>query len=360
MKNILIAARDLKIGGIEKALLTLINYFIEHGNNVTLVLEEKKGELLKQLNTNVKIIEYKPCSIKFMPIRKIINFNKRINFIIKNKNKYDVSISFATYSKVGSFVARVASKKSILWCHADYLELFDGNQRKVKDFFWQLYYDKFSKIVFVSKKAKKSFIRIFPNMKNVYYCNNLINSNEIYEKTEEKINIEYNQEVTTFVNVGRHDEKQKKLTRIIKAAIILKRDGYKFRIIFVGSGPDTIKYKRIVQKYNLQKNVLFTGEKENPYPYYKIANCVVISSDYEGYPVVFLESYVLNKPIITTDVSDFEDIKDGRGFVVKKDEKEIYKAMKLFIENGYTIKKEFNSVKYNFEIENKLKKILFY
>ena len=357
MKKILLSARDLRIGGIEKSLINLINYLLENKYKITLVLEEKKGELLEEIDDRVKIIKYTP-SKTIKPLRKFINLLKRLGFIIRYRNRFDTSISFATYLKSGSFVARTASKNSILWCHADYLSLFKGDKEKVEDFFEELYYDDFSKIVFVSKKAQETFLEVFPMQKNTYFCNNLVDYKKIYNQTLAEIDIKYDESKTTFVNVGRHDETQKKLTRIIEAAKLLKKDNYKFRVIFVGDGEDTDKYKELTKEYNLQKNIIFVGAKENPYPYYKIANCVILSSDYEGYPVVFLESYVLNRPIITTDVSDFEEIRNKRGIVVQKDTESIYKAMKNFIENGFSIKEQFDIRKYNQEIMNTLEKIL--
>ena len=98
--------------------------------------------------------------------------------------------------------------------------------------------------------------------------------------------------------------------------------------------------------------------KSNPYPYFDISDCVVVSSDYEGYPVVFLESYVLNKPIITTDVSDYYEIKDKRGVIVQKNVNSIYEAMKNFIKKGYQIDEKFDVIKYEFEVKNTLNKIL--
>ena len=358
MKDILLAAKDLNIGGIEKSLLNLINYLNERGYNITLVLEEKKGDFLSQLNSNVNIITFKPFSLRFTPIRKMLNFIKQLKFIIKYKNKFDTSISYATYSKTDSFIARVASKNSVLWCHADYLALYNGDLKKTEDFFEDIYYDDFSKIVFVSKSAKESFLQVFPEQRNVYYCNNFIDNNKILELARKKINIRYNQETTTFLNISRHDERQKKLSRIIKAASLLKKENYKFRIIFVGSGKDTPKYKYLVEKYNLTQNILFEGAKSNPYPYFKISDCTILSSDYEGYPVVFLESFLFNKPVITTDVSDYKDIQAGRGIVTSKTTKGIYKAMKLFLDKGYKLEKSFNSRKYNLEVEKQLKKIL--
>ena len=358
MRKILLAAKNLKLGGIEKSLVNLINYLKENGYDITLVLEERRGRLFKEFDSDVNIMIFKPSAIKFTSLRKCINFFKQLKFKLKYRNKFDVSISYATYSKPDSFVARTASKNSILWCHADYLALNKGDKNKTKDFFEELQYDEFSKIVFVSKSAKESFHQVFPEQKNVYCCNNFIDSTKIFEFASEKIKIKYNQEITTFLNVSRHDEQQKKLSRIIKAASLLKRENYKFRIILVGSGNDTQKYKYLAEKYNVSQNIIFEGSKDNPYPYFKISDCTILSSDYEGYPVVFLESFLFNKPIITTDVSDYKDIQAGRGIVTNKSTKGIYKAMKEFLNNGYRIEKKFNAKSHNYEVEKQLKKIL--
>ena len=358
MENVFISAKDLKIGGIEKALIELINYLIRYNYNVTLCLEEKQGELLKELNKNIKIIEYKPCSIKNYIFARTINFLKKLKFIKKYKNKFDISISFATYLKSGSFVARVASKESILWCHADYLQLYFGDVEQMKLFFKDIYMDEFSKIVFVSKKAKENFKKIFPEKKNVCFCNNLIDYEKIKQMAKENIEIKKYVDIPIFLNISRHEEKQKRITRIIEASKKLKDEKYNFKVVLVGKGPDTQKYIDLVKKFNLQNNIIFEGQKENPYPYLKKADCVILSSDYEGYPVVFLESYIFNKPIITTDVSDYEDIEFKRGIVVSKSTDGIYMAMKEFLKKGYKINDKFDAYKYNIDVKNKLNKIL--
>jgi glycosyltransferase involved in cell wall biosynthesis len=74
---------------------------------------------------------------------------------------------------------------------------------------------------------------------------------------------------------------------------------------------------------------------------------------------VFSEAMVLNKPIITTNVSDaLNDIQNKYGIVVNKTEEDIYIAMKEFIENGYTIKEQFVPQKYNENIMEKLENII--
>ena len=150
--------------------------------------------------------------------------------------------------------------------------------------------------------------------------------------------------------MGRHDERQKKLTRLIEAAEKLKQENLQFRILFVGDGQDTNIYKEMVKSKKLEEQIIFLGKKENPYPYYKMSDCVILTSDYEGYPVVFLESMILKKPIITTNVSDHEQIKEKYGIVTSKEVNNIYEAMKSFIQKGFEPKEQFDYKKYNEEI----------
>ena len=227
----------------------------------------------------------------------------------------------------------------------------------MKEFFKEKKYNKFKHIVFVSKTGMKSFISVFPNNKdNVILCNNFIDNKKIEELSNEKIEIEKD-EITTILNVGRHDEKEKKLSRIIEVAEKLKQENYKFRILFVGDGKDSNKYKEMVQKKKLEEQIIFLGRKQNPYPYFKISDCVLLTSDYEGYPVVFLESMILNKPIITTKVSDYEEIEGKYGYTTTKEIDDIYEKMKLFLEKGFEITEKFDAEKYNKEIMEKLEKL---
>lgn len=357
MKKILFAAYNLDLGGIETSLMTLINFLLARGYEVSLALEKKEGFFLDKISPNVEIIEYTPANDTNFLVRKIKNLAKKIKFILKYKNKFDFAASYATYSIPSSFIARTCAKNNALWGHADYLSLYDGNEKKMKKFFKQRKCSKFKKIIFVSEEGKNSFIKIFPRLQNkVIVCNNLINDKRIINQSKEEIDDLKKENVITFLNVGRHDETQKKLSRIIEAAEKLKNDGKKFRVVFIGDGRDTINYKEQVEELGLKENAIFLGKKQNPYPYFKLADAVILSSDYEGYPVVFLEAFVLDKPIITTNVSDFNQI-DGRGIVVNKTTNDIYRAMKEFIENGYKINKKFDAKKYNEEIIKKLEKI---
>lgn len=359
MKKLLFAAHSLELGGIEKALVTLLNYLvIENKYEITLVLEYKKGIFLNELNEKIKIVEYKPSESKNLVKRKIRNLLKRLSFTLKYKNKFDFSASFATYSIPASFVSRTASKNSVLWGHADYYTLFNYNRSEMVKFFQERKYNKFKNIIFVSKEGRDTFVNIFPEMRDkTLVCNNLVNDKKILELSKEKIELEKEKNIVTFINVGRHDERQKKLSRLIEASKKLNEENYKFKVLLIGDGQDTDMYKEMVEKNNLQEKVQFLGRKQNPYPYFNISDCVILTSDYEGYPVVFLESFVLNKPIITTKVSDYKEVEGKYGYITEKNTEDIYEKMKLFIEKGFKIKEKFDSKKYNEEIIKKLEKL---
>lgn len=357
MKKLLFAAHSLGLGGIETALITLLEELVKKEYEITLVLEKKEGIFLDTLNPKIKVIQYTPSSNPIIPMRKMINFCKQLKFKLKYKNKFDFSAAYATYSLSNGFVARTASENSALWVHLDYLTRNDNDEEKTKHYYKELKCEEFKQIVFVSKESRENFVKLFPNCKEkAIYCNNLINGKKIIEKSEEEIN-EKKESLITFLNVGRHDEKQKRLTKLIEVAEKLKKDGLNFRILFVGDGQDHNMYKEIVKNKQLEDTIIFLGKKKNPYPYYKISDCVVLTSDYEGYPVVFLESMILKKPIITTNVSDHEQIQGKFGIVTTKEIESIYNAMKSFIQNGFELKEEFNYQKFNEEIIQSLEKI---
>lgn len=384
MKKILFSAYSLDVGGIETALVTLLKYLVKD-YDITLVLEKKQGMFLEDLPKEIKIITYTPSSIKFNFVRKAINFIKQFIFKLKYKNKYDFSADFATYSMPASFVARTASKNNAIWIHNNYMNFYDNNIGQYRKFFKTLKIQNFKKIVFVSELDKKVFIAQFPELiKNTLVCNNLINYERIQKLSNEKIpdedlekifgkgyknitkedkkvlkssNSLAKNKIPIFINVGRHDEKQKKISRIIEATEKLNKQGFDFKVLLIGKGTNTKDYQNLIKEKNLN-NIIMLGAKKNPYPYFKLSDCFILSSQFEGYPVVFVEAQILGLPILTTNVSDSKKDIDGiYGQVVENSEKGVYKGMKQVLEKGITSTK-FDPEKFNEEITQKVKQII--
>ena len=364
MKKLLFSAVSLDIGGIENALVNLLNYLARTDKyEITLFLEKKEGIFLDKIDKKIQICVYCPNDSKVIILRKGINFIKQTMFRMKYKNKYDFSCAYATYSKPASFVARTASKNSCLWVHSEYMQMFDNNKSKYVEFFEEVKAKDFKNIVFVSENARDIFVENFRNDKDfinktsVIY--NFIDAEEILRKSQEKVTDCCKEKTFTFLNVGRHTEEDKKLTRLIEVAKKLKEDNLDFRILLVGSGNKTQEYKKMVNEYKLENNIIFLGKKQNPYPYFKLADSLILTSEYEGFPVVYLEAMILNIPIITTNVSDsLRIIQNKHGVVTKKNVNSIYNAMKNAIINGISQKEEFDYKEYNQEINEKLEKLI--
>lgn len=356
-KRLLFTAYSLGLGGIETALVNLLNRLDYNKYEVTLILEKKEGIFLDGIPSNVKVLEYKISDSKIVPLRKIYNRSKLIKWSNRLNKKYDFSCAFATYSRPGALLALAASNNNAIWVHNNYSITYPNKDEMIK-FFDGVHATEFKHVVFVSEENRRDVCNAYKKLEPLsYVCNNFINGDLILEKAEEPCDYE-RKEVTTFVNVGRHDEYQKRLTRIIDASSKLVSEGYKFDVVFVGEGEDTGYYKDMVEKKELKDYIHFVGKKKNPYPYYKMADAVLLSSEYEGYPVVFLETMILDKPLLSTKVSDYEELDKVHGVFVDKDTDSIYKMMKNFIDKGFKIKEKFDYKEYNKDIEKKIDKLI--
>lgn len=354
MKKILITGYNLDIGGIETSLINLLKNFDTKKYDITLVLEKKEGIFLNQIPSNIKVIDYNLSYSKNIIYRKIRNRLKLIIWKIKHKNKYDYSICFATHSIPGALIALNGSKNNAIWLHGNYCNFFNYDTKKIDKFFNGIKLHKFKNYVFVSNENKEETLKLYKLNGNIHVINNVIDGDSIVNKSKE--NIEYKKKKTTFVNISRHDEYQKRISRIIEATKKLIKEGYDFELLLIGDGPDTDMYKKIVKQYKLEKTIKFLGKKSNPFPYYKIADAVLLSSQNEGYPVVFNEARILNIPLITTKVSDYQDIEEHYGIVTEQED--IYNGMKEFLDKGFIIKQKFDYNKYNKEIIKKIEKLI--
>ncbi|QZN89592.1 CDP-glycerol glycerophosphotransferase family protein [Vagococcus lutrae] len=108
-------------------------------------------------------------------------------------------------------------------------------------------------------------------------------------------------DIFNFVTVGRlSPEKQHQL--LIQAFAEFYKQNEQSHLYIVGSGAIKDDLQRLVSELQIQKAVTFTGQLSNPYPLMKRCNCFVLTSAYEGQPMVLLESLTLGLPIISTDI----------------------------------------------------------
>lgn len=77
--------------------------------------------------------------------------------------------------------------------------------------------------------------------------------------------------------------------------------GQRPRWIAIGDGPQRAELTRRVQQSGLSDDVEFLGAVENPLPWLKAADAMVLPSRYEGLPTVLIEALTLGTPCIASD-----------------------------------------------------------
>ena len=327
-KDLLFADNNLKIGGIEIAQINLLNRIDYNKYNVTLVLEERVGELLNKVPKEVNIKEVKVSNNKIVILRKLINATRKLAFKILNYNNYDFSCCYTTYSYSSNKIALMSSANSSFYVHSDYSNVYK-NEKDFREFFDTRNINEYKNIIFVSNESKESFLKYYKYLeKKTMVFNNFIDTKKIIDKSNDKIEEIKPKNKKLFVFIGRLDDSSKKLKRAINLAHNIKD----IELWIIGDGPD----KSMYEEYNKGNDrVKFLGRKINPYPYMKEADYIILTSDYEGFPVTYLESIVLNKNIITTINTSDESINmKDYAYIVSKDEDKMIKEVKDILKSN--------------------------
>jgi CDP-glycerol glycerophosphotransferase (TagB/SpsB family)/glycosyltransferase involved in cell wall biosynthesis len=152
--------------------------------------------------------------------------------------------------------------------------------------------------------------------------------------------------VTTFVSVGRLSP-EKNQARLIRAFAPVHRANPKTRLVIVGSGPLEDELTGLVADLKLDGAVHLTGMQSNPHAILAHADCFVLSSDYEGQPMVILEALVLGLPIVTVEFASAKNaLPAGSGLVVPQTDEGVTSGLEAFL-RGRVPSSEFDYVAYN-------------
>jgi CDP-glycerol glycerophosphotransferase len=136
-----------------------------------------------------------------------------------------------------------------------------------------------------------------------------------------------------FIHIGRFspEKRHDKLLKAFKKVCEIYPDSLLF---LVGSGPLITQVMLHVEQFKLTNNVVLTGQLKNPHSLLARCDCLVMSSDHEGQPMVLLEAMILNKPIISTDIAGTRGVlKNYYGHLVPNDVEGLYNGMKDFSDN---------------------------
>lgn len=128
---------------------------------------------------------------------------------------------------------------------------------------------------------------------------NVIDVNAIRHRAD----AEFERPVGRFVvSVARLDEGQKDHRTLLRAyAKWRSRSADVPALILLGDGPDRATLEQLAAELGIRDAVSFAGYCSNPFPFIRAADALVLSSRYEGAPMVLGEAMALGTPVLAAD-----------------------------------------------------------
>jgi len=118
--------------------------------------------------------------------------------------------------------------------------------------------------------------------------------------------------------IGRLQNSQKGQIFLLKAAALILKELPETRFLIVGDGPDLSRFQRVAKEEGVDKNVIFTGFRDDIPAILGLSDIFAMPSLYEGFPIALVEAMNLRKPIVGFPANGIQEaITDGvNGFLV--------------------------------------------
>ena len=339
MKKILFVIPSFQTGGTNSSLIALLRAFKQY--NITIFSISRCGEFKDRFTNVPQITEDRLLSLWYGNYSEFTWWNKLIALTVKlfkrftiktgidwekkilqraaNKQKFagfDIVIGYQE-GYATEFAALIPAKKHISWIHCNIKYGFHNYSR------YNQSYNQSNAIVCVSQSGKDAFDEIYPmyaEKSNVIY--NLINTSDI-KSASLKLDPMLQQIAPNdfvIVSVGRFDP-IKQFDIIPEIASSLKKLIPNFKWFIIGDGNPDVKQriKENIEKYQVSENVILTGYKLNPYPFFRKADLYVCTSKSEACPMVFLEANSLGTPVVSNDFPSAHELINNRDFICALD-----------------------------------------
>lgn len=279
----------LSDGGAERCAATLSHFFSHHNcevHNVVFageIVYDYSGELLHLGKLKDKSNSLFSRYQRFKTLKSYLKkhqFDYIIDFRVKRFYLQEFILNNWIY---GPFIQTIHSRK------------LDSYLPKNK-FLARLLYRNCDKMIVVSKSIKAEIQKEY-SFKNVSQIYNPINVEKVNVLIEEQNTIDFNY----ILAVGSMHKNVKQFDHLIEcySNSILPHNNIK--LIILGDGKLKENWMQLAKDLNQHDNVRFLGSVSNPFPYYKKALFTVLTSKYEGMPMVLLESLSCGTPVVSYD-----------------------------------------------------------
>ena len=184
-------------------------------------------------------------------------------------------------------------------------------------------FNKVNNIILVSNEARKDYSKKYPKIKekftvvptwvdlNIFHP---IDQNEIRAKNNFYI------QDKIILYVGRLDNTQKDLDLLVDTFAIVKKSISEAKLLIIGDGPYRDELQKKIRSMNLG-DVILKGkvDHKNLPIYYNCSDVFLLTSRWEGLPIVVLEALACGVPVVSTEAGDVGKVVKNQlnGFVIK-------------------------------------------
>lgn len=323
--KIILIISSLRQGGAERIITYIASYLRQEKYEISLILYDKKGPYLAEIPKYINIYDFrKRTPLDF--IRLIFCTRKVIKEV-----KPDIVLSFLSYTNIVTGLSILFLKRGfkIIFSERNYPP---ESLRRIK-FGWakkwlmKFTYQKADLILPNSNLTKVALEKYFhvrsDKLKTIY---NPIDLGKVIERSREEVAHPFFEDKNSqvIISIGRLVE-QKRFDRLLRVFSYVAKQNEKVCLVVIGEGELQIVLSELAVKLNIHESVDFVGFQENPYAWISKADIFVLSSDYEGFPNVMLESMACKTPVISTDCPSGpnEIITNGEnGILVAPDDEE--------------------------------------
>ena len=219
--------------------------------------------------------------------------------------KPDILFSFLEKSNlltvlVPTSAVKVVSVHNVL--SIQYTKIHSNKVRRVLYAMIRWMYNRCQNVVAVSKQVKDDLIASFGvKEENIHVVNNYVDKEAIKQQAKAVVeNFTFRTDVKYVMNISRFSD-QKAQWKLIKAfSLYLKecKDRDRVHLILMGKGEYESSLKQLAADLHIMDKVTFLPFNINPYKYMVHAHLFVLSSIFEGFPIVLAEVSSLRIPFV--------------------------------------------------------------
>ena len=299
-KKITIMISTLCGGGAEGVCVSIANDFVKNGWKVDLIILNLQDESFLDLlsnKINLIVLNVKHARYSIIPLIKYLFKEEVKTVLIFN---YELTIILLILRKILKLKIKIISRNiNTLSIKLKFLSEQNLWSKYIVRPLIKYFYDKADHVINQCEAMHKDLILNFPKLYS--------NSSVIYNPLSKKI-LDYSNEHNLneikkenyLLCVGRL-EKQKAFHLAIEAFAGVADKFKNLRLKIVGKGSLKNELKQKASDCFVENKVDFEGFQKDIIPYYLFAKGTLLTSYYEGYPNVLIESIAMNTPVISFD-----------------------------------------------------------